>query len=105
MRRRVLTIAAFVSLVVTGCGASAGTTRDPTKPTLPQTFDQVDSVACRDERRTIEAAVDTFRMLSSATTTLTEDALVSEGYLRETSTWFDLAEDGSVVPAPGSRCE
>jgi hypothetical protein len=64
---------------------------------------EADAGACELERDVVESAIEMFAALTGAPP-VSEDELVSEGMLVEPSTRFDLAADGTVVPAPGSPC-
>jgi hypothetical protein len=63
----------------------------------------VADLSCGTERETLQTAIDTFTMLEGAPPA-TEADLVTEGYLRDESTMFDLDPAGAIVPAPTSRC-
>ena len=60
------------------------------------------SVTCATERNVFELAVESYTILEG-TAPASEAALVPD-WLRAESDLFDLAPDGSVVPAPNSGC-
>lgn len=67
-------------------------------------------VACATDRRVVQTAVETYRILESATIPATgsgpdrhELTIVAAGYLTGPSSLHDVTADGWVVPADG-RC-
>ena len=70
-------------------------------------FEGTASVAdevCVIERRTLETATEAYWAMTDGPP-VDEQTLVDVGFLREQAERFDLASDGSVVPAPGGGCE
>lgn len=64
---------------------------------------QANAVACDVDRQTIEMAVDAFYATTGADPTSEQD-LVDAGILQDVVLGWDLAADGSIVPAPGGAC-
>ena len=64
---------------------------------------QANAVACDVDRQTIEMAVDAFYATTGADPTSEHD-LVDAGILQDVVLGWDLAADGSIVPAPGGAC-
>ncbi len=61
------------------------------------------AAACTQERATIEQAVQTYAFLNPDTP-ISEAAMVADGFIVAESVLMDLADDGTVVPAPGTAC-
>lgn len=61
-----------------------------------------DDSACAADHKTLEIALSTFDAQQPATTTITEAALVSAGYLRTESELYDIDASGHIVPQPGA---
>jgi hypothetical protein len=59
--------------------------------------------ACTLDRQALEAAAETYELLNGAPAT-SQQELVDAQMIREPSVRFDIAADGTVVPAPGSPC-
>jgi len=64
---------------------------------------QANAAACDIERQTIGLAVDAFYATTGADPTSEQD-LVDAGILQDVMVGWDLAADGSIVPAPGGAC-
>jgi len=64
---------------------------------------QANSAACDIDRQTIGMAVDAFYATTGADPT-SEQELVDAGILQDVVLGWDLAADGSIVPAPGGAC-
>jgi hypothetical protein len=79
-----------------------GTTVDADADTDPGIFDQTNSLACDADRVALGTAIETFIALEGRPPA-DETELVGL-YIREPSVMFDIATDGTLVPAPGSVC-
>ena len=64
---------------------------------------QANAAACDIDRQTIGTAVDAFYATTGADPTSEQD-LVDAGILQDLLVGWDLAADGSIVPAPGGAC-
>ena len=64
---------------------------------------QANAAACDIDRQTIGTAVDAFYATTGADPTREQD-LVDAGILQDLLIGWDLAADGSIVPAPGGAC-
>ena len=64
---------------------------------------QAEAAACGVDRQTIETAVELFAATTGAAPTSEQD-LVDAGILHDVTAGWDLAADGSIVPAPGGAC-
>jgi len=64
---------------------------------------QANAAACDVDRQTIETAVELFYATTGADPTSEQD-LVDAGILQDVMVGWDLAADGSIVPAPGGAC-
>jgi hypothetical protein len=69
---------------------------------LGDTFGQADTVACDDQLRTLELAVESYRALEGRLPTSEAD-LVPRYLVSETPD-FDIAADAEVVPSMRGRC-
>jgi hypothetical protein len=65
-------------------------------------MEQAQPLACDTDRKTLEAAVETFTMLNGSPPA--DEAALVPSVLRSEVTTFDVTADGTVVPAPGSPC-
>jgi len=64
---------------------------------------QANAAACDVDRQTIETAVELFYATTGADPTSEQD-LLDAGILQDVMVGWDLAADGSIVPAPGGAC-
>jgi len=64
---------------------------------------QANAAACDIERQTIGTAVELFYATTGADPTSEQD-LVDAGILQDVMVGWDVAADGSIVPAPGGAC-
>lgn len=64
---------------------------------------QANAAACDIDRQTVGIAVDAFYATTGADPTSEQD-LVDAGILQDLLVGWDLAADGSIVPAPGGAC-
>lgn len=67
-----------------------------------QIFDQTNALVCDTDRKTLETAIDAFYAMEGRAPT-DETELVGT-LLREASASYDIAPDGTLIPAPGSPC-
>jgi len=64
---------------------------------------QANAAACDVDRQTIGTAVELFAATTGADPTSEQD-LVDAGILQDVMAGWDLASDGSIVPAPDGAC-
>jgi hypothetical protein len=64
---------------------------------------QAEDAACAIEVQTLTTASEAFYALTGGEPT-SQDDLLEEGLIRETSPWFEIGPDGVIVPVPGSPC-
>jgi len=64
---------------------------------------QANAAACGVDRQTIDTAVELFSATTGTGPTSEQD-LVDAGILQDVMVGWDLAADGSIVPAPGGAC-
>lgn len=80
----------------------SGTAGAATPVTDQQIFDQVSAVACDTDRLTLETAIEAFVAMEGRPPT--DEAELVGTFLRAESPSFDVAPDGTLIPAPGSTC-
>jgi hypothetical protein len=112
-RRRALLVAAVLgaSALVSACDAVKEGVKaiSPTTSTIagapPATgggTPNANAVACLTERNNVQLAVDSYTLLEGAPPAA--EAQLVPDYLRVESELFDIAPDGTVIPAPGAGC-
>jgi hypothetical protein len=89
--------ALLAGLLVIGAGCAKREAQEAAQ------IDNGQGAACTEERSLLEKAVQAY-MLLNPDASVTEAALVSNGYLHAQSTLMDVTATGIVVPAPGSPC-
>ena len=108
--QRALVVAALGVVVLSGCNAikegvdaiSATTTTVAGQPPSGGGGGGATAVACMTALDVFQLAVDSYTILEGSPPA-NEAALVPD-WLHAESPLFDLAPDGSIVPAPGSGC-
>lgn len=95
---------AVLAVALPACSAET-TKRDPAKPTLPQSFGDVDRAACDADRSTLETAIEAYRALNGDDAMPTEADLVTAGLLRTESSGFDIEPSGILTPSPAGPCQ
>lgn len=97
-----LPLAAVATFGVAGCKAVQEGAKAVSDTTVAgDNSPNANALACVNERQEVQLAVDSFTILRSQVPT--EAELVPD-FLRNESALFDLAADGTVIPAPGSGC-
>ena len=111
-RRAVLAVALLgTTALMSGCGvikeginaiSATTTTVAGAQPAPGGGSPNANAVVCSTERNVFELAVESFTILKGEPPA-SEAALVPD-WLRAESPLFDLAPDGTVIPAPGAGC-
>ncbi len=111
-RRALLAISVLGLAVLTGsCDAVKEGVKaiSPTTSTIPGAppatgggTPNANAVACLTERNNVQLAVDSYTLLEGAPPAA--EAQLVPDYLRVESALFDIAVDGTVIPAPGAGC-
>lgn len=129
-QRRLIALLITVTAAVAACGSSGGSDSQAGTATVDGTVvavgaaplpgdavgsigdavevaagapDQANDAACDIDRQTIEMAVDAFYATTGADPTSEQD-LVDAQILQDVVLGWDIAADGSIVPAPGGAC-
>ncbi|MDO8403140.1 MAG: hypothetical protein Q7T27_06555 [Pseudomonas sp.] len=99
---RLLLATSLVALTAAGCKVAEEGAKAISDTTVAGDHSpNANNVACANERLEVQLAVDSFTILRSHVPTELE--LVPD-FLRTESALFDIAVDGTVVPAPASPC-
>jgi hypothetical protein len=61
------------------------------------------TAGCAGTRAALELAVETYVALTGAPPAAQSD-LVDDGFVTESSPWFEVSPEGGIVPSPGSPC-
>ena len=111
-RRAVLAVALLgTTALMTGCGvieegidaiSATTTTVAGAQPAPGGGSPNANAVVCATERNVFELAVESYTILKGAAP-VSEASMVPD-WLRAESPLFDLAPDGTVIPAPGAGC-